>query len=136
MNKIVQNSLFYVVVFCVTYFIYVYPFEILNELIFNKLVNRRVSFYYTIIISILIIFYFRSYTSLKPFRVFVYEGMGIGFISFWIVTIAYFLVKLYLLTAYNLGITGPGYYYITIFDFFFYYGNKVFSKKITLLLIK
>ena len=37
MNKILQNSLFYVVVFCVTYFIYVYPFEILNELIFDEI---------------------------------------------------------------------------------------------------
>ena len=49
MNKIFQNTLFYVVVFCITYFIYVYPFEIINELIFNEIANRRVSFYYTII---------------------------------------------------------------------------------------
>ena len=104
MNKIVQNSLFYVVVFCVTYFIYVYPFEILNELIFNELVNRRVSFYYTIIISILIIFYFRSYSSLKPLRIFIYEGMGIGFISFWIVTIAYFSSKIILIDSQIIGI--------------------------------
>ena len=37
MNKLIQNSIFYLVVFCVTYFIYVYPFEILNELLFNVL---------------------------------------------------------------------------------------------------
>ena len=91
MNKIIQNSLFYVVVFCVTYFIYVYPFEILNELLFNEVVNRRISFYYTIIISILIIFYFRSYESLKPLRFLIFEGMGIGFISFWVVTFFYIL---------------------------------------------
>ena len=55
MNKIIQNTLFYIVVFCVTYFIYVYPFEILNELIFNEKANRRTSFYYTIIIAYYII---------------------------------------------------------------------------------
>ena len=82
MNKIFQNSLFYLVVFCVTYFIYVYPFEILNELIFDEIVNVRVSFYYTIIISILIIFYFRSYAFFKATCIFIYEGMGVGFISF------------------------------------------------------
>ena len=131
MNKILQNSLFYVVVFCVTYFIYVYPFEILNELIFNEIVNRRVSFYYTIIISILIIFYFRSYASLKPLRIFIYEGMGIGFISFWVVTIAYFLSKFSFLNAYNLGITAL-FIILLISLISFYYGNKVFSKEINI----
>ena len=131
MNKILQNSLFYVVVFCVTYFIYVYPFEILNELIFNEIVNRRVSFYYTIIISILIIFYFRSYASLKPLRIFIYEGMGIGFISFWVVTIAYFLSKFSFLDAYNLGITAL-FIILLISLISFYYGNKVFSKEINI----
>lgn len=131
MNKILQNSLFYVVVFCVTYFIYVYPFEILNELIFNELVNRRVSFYYTIIISILIIFYFRSYSSLKTLRMFVYEGMGIGFISFWIVTIAYFFSKIILINSQMIGIVAL--VIILLLSLVsFYYGNKVFSKKINL----
>ena len=131
MNKILQNSLFYVVVFCVTYFIYVYPFEILNELIFNELVNRRVSFYYTIIISILIIFYFRSYASLKPLRVFVYEGMGIGFISFWIVTIAYFSSKIILIDSQIIGIVAL--VIILLLSLIsFYYGNKVYLKKIDL----
>ena len=36
MNKIIQNTLFYIVVFCVTYFIYIYPIEILNELLFSE----------------------------------------------------------------------------------------------------
>ncbi len=131
MNKIFQNTLFYVVVFCITYFIYIYPFEILNELIFNEIANRRVSFYYTIIISILIIFYFRSYASLKPFRFFVYEGMGIGFISFWIVTIAYFCSKIIPLSSYYFGIISI--IFILILALIsFYYGNKVFSKKISI----
>ena len=131
MNKIFQNSLFYLVVFCVTYFIYVYPFEILNELIFDEIVNRRVSFYYTIIISILIIFYFRSYASLKPLRIFIYEGMGVGFISFWIVTIAYFFSKFSFLDAYNVGVISL-ILIILISLISFYYGNKVFSKEINI----
>ena len=135
MNKIFQNSLFYLVVFCVTYFIYVYPFEILNELIFDEIVNRRVSFYYTIIISILIIFYFRSYASLKPLRIFIYEGMGVGFISFWIVTIAYFFSKIILIDSQIIGIVAL--VIILLLSLIsFYYGNKVYLKKLILLLIK
>ncbi len=131
MNKILQDSLFYVVIFCSTYFIYIYPLEILNELLFNEVVNRRVSFYYTIIISILIIFYFRSYTSLKPLRVFIYEGMGIGFISFWIVNILYFVSKFMSNYSYQIGIFSL--LSILILSLIsFYYGNKVFSKEINI----
>ena len=104
MQKIYQNTLFYLVVFCVTYFIYVYPFEILNELIFSEKPNRRSSFYYTIIISVLIIFYFRSYASLKPLRIFIYEGMGIGFISFWIMTFANLINSIFYINSYFIGL--------------------------------
>ena len=131
MNKIFQTTLFYVVIFCVTYFIYVYPFEILNELLFNEITNRKVSFYYTIIISILIIFYFRSYTSLKPLRVFIYEGMGIGFISFWILTILYIFTKFIPNYSYQIGIFSLFCILILVLVSF-YYGNKVFSKEINI----
>ena len=131
MNKLIQNSIFYLVVFCVTYFIYVYPFEILNELLFNEIINRRVSFYYTIIISILIIFYFRSFESLKPLRFFVFEGMGIGFISFWIVTSSYLLSLFMPEFSYFLGILSLILIFLlTIISI--YYGNKILSKEINI----
>ena len=131
MKKLIQNTLFYVVVFCVTYFIYVYPFEILNELLFNEITNRRVSFYYTIIISILIIFYFRSYKSLKPLRFFVFEGMGIGFISFWVVTSLYFLSLLAPEFSFIFGILSL-IIIILLTLISLYYGTKLFSKEINI----
>ena len=131
MNKIIQNTLFYVVVFCITYFIYIYPFEILNELIFNEKVNRRSSFYYTIIISFLIIFYFRSYTSLKPLKIFIYEGMGIGFISFWIVTNAIFINGIFNVNSYYLGLLSL--FIIIILSLIsFYFGSKIYLKNINI----
>lgn len=131
MKKLIQNTLFYVVVFCVTYFIYVYPFEILNELLFNEITNRRVSFYYTIIISILIIFYFRSYKSLKPLRFFVFEGMGIGFISFWVVTSLYILSLLAPEFSFIFGILSL-IIIILLTLISLYYGTKLFSKEINI----
>jgi len=129
MQKIYQNTLFYLVVFCVTYFIYVYPFEVLNELIFNEKPNRRSSFYYTIIISVLIIFYFRSYTSLKPLRIFIYEGMGIGFISFWIMTLANLINFIFSINSYSIGIISL--FIIIILTFIsFIFGFKINFKNI------
>ena len=131
MNKIFQNSLFYVVVFCVTYFIYIYPIEILNELLFSEKANRRSSFYYTIIISILIIFYFRSYTSLKPLKIFIYEGMGIGFISFWIVTVAIIIDRILNVNSYYLGLLSL--FFILILSLIsFYFGSKIYIKNINI----
>ena len=131
MKKLIQNTLFYIVVFCVTYFIYVYPFEILNELLFNEITNRRVSFYYTIIISILIIFYFRSYKSLKPLRFFVFEGMGIGFISFWVVTSLYILSLLAPDFSFIFGILSL-IIIILLTLISLYYGTKLFLKEINI----
>jgi len=129
MQKIYQNTLFYLVVFCVTYFIYVYPFEVLNELIFNEKPNRRSSFYYTIIISVLIIFYFRSYTSLKPLRIFIYEGMGIGFISFWIMTLANLINFIFSINSNSIGIISL--FIIIILTFIsFIFGFKINFKNI------
>ena len=131
MHKIYQNTLFYLVVFCVTYFIYVYPFEILNELIFSEKLNRRSSFYYTIIISVLIIFYFRSYASLKPLRIFIYEGMGIGFISFWIMTFANLINSIFYINSYFIGLISLFIIIIlTLISFIF--GFKINFKKINI----
>jgi len=131
MKKIIQKSLFYLVVFCITYFIYVYPFEILNKLLFNEDSNRRVSFYCTIIISVLIIFYFRSFESLKLLRYFIYEGMGIGFISFWVLTSFYFLSLFIPDYSYFFGLISL---FIILFltTISFYFGNKIFSKEISI----
>jgi len=129
MKKLYQNILFYLVVFCVTYFIYIYPFEILNELIFNEKANRRTSFYYTIIISILIIFYFRSYTSLKPLRIFIYEGMGIGFIGFWVVTIAIIINEIFFINSYYLGLLCL-FVILTLSLISFFFGSKIYVKNI------
>ena len=131
MVKIFQNSLFYLVVFCVTYFIYVYPFEILNELLFNEVVSRVTSFYYTVVISVLIIFYFRSFVSLKPLRIFVFEGMGIGFISFWIVTVFYFISLFFKDYSFILGVLSL-ILIVLLTLISFYYGNLIISKEINI----
>jgi len=131
MKKIYQNTLFYLVVFCVTYFIYVYPFEILNELLFNEKVNRRTSLYYTIIISVLIIFYFRSYSSLKPLKIFIYEGMGIGFISFWTVTTAIIINEIFYVNSYYLGLLCLS-IILVLSLISFYFGSSIYVKNINI----
>jgi len=104
MKKLYQDTTFYLIVFIISYFIYVYPFEILNELIFNDFSNRRLSLYYTLIISVLVIFYFRSKNTFLPLKFFVYEGMGVGFVSFWIVNLVLVFKYFFSINEYILGL--------------------------------
>ena len=112
MKKLYQYSTFYLIIFGVCYFIYIYPFEILNEFLFNEKINRSSSLYYTVLVSVLVIFYFRTYNTFKPLRIFVYEGMGVGFISFWIINIALLINYIFFINKFYLGIISL--FFITI----------------------
>jgi len=105
MKKIYQDTTFYLIVFIISYFLYIYPFEILNELLFKETTSRPKSLYYTLLISVLVIFYFKSRNTFLPLKLFVYEGMGIGFISFWIINIALVINIMNFYDSYLLGIS-------------------------------
>ena len=105
MKKIYQDSTFYLVIFIISYFIYVYPFEILNGFLFKEKFSRSSSLYLTLIIGALIILYFRTKITFYPIKIFIYEGMGIGFISFWIVNIALIISFLFDIEPQIIGYT-------------------------------
>ena len=105
MKKTYQDTVFYLVVFATSYFIYIYPFEILSDLILNEKVSRQNSFYSTLFVSLLVVYYFRSHNSFFLLKLFVYEGMGVGFISFWIINLALMISLTNFLNDYQLGIT-------------------------------
>ena len=131
MKKLYQDSTFYLSIFIISYFIYIYPFEILNELLFNEKPNRKSSLLSSLFISILVIFYFRSKNTFTPLKYFIYEGMGIGFISFVIINFFLIFNLFFDINDYVLAIISL----ISIFILSligYYYGNKIFIKKINL----
>ena len=82
-----RQLVFYVSVLLITYLIYVYPFGVLNHLIFKENIFKISSIFFTFIFYILLIFYFKSHNTFFLLKLFVHEGMGIGFISFWVVNL-------------------------------------------------
>ena len=132
MKKLYQDSTFYLVVFIVSYFIYIYPFEILNDFLFNEKPNRRSSLLYSLFISILVIFYFRSKNTFLPLKFFIYEGMGIGFISFWIINISLIVNYFKIIDKYTLGVLSL-FLIIIISLVGILYGRLIFTKKIKIL---
>ena len=104
MHKTFQNSLFYIIVFTLTYFLFVYPFEILNEFIFLEREERRISFLYTLVISSVLILYYRYQNKFRYLKFLVNEGVAIGFISFVYVNILMFLNLFLKLNSFYAGI--------------------------------
>ena len=104
MHKAFQNALFYIIVFTLTYFLFVYPFEILNEFLFLEREERRISFLYTLVISSVLILYYRFQNKFRYLRFLVNEGVAIGFISFIYVNILMFLSLFLKLNSFYAGI--------------------------------
>ena len=104
MHKTFQNSLFYIIVFTLTYFLFVYPFEILNEFLFLEREERRISFLYTLVISSVLILYYRYQNKFRYLRFLVNEGVAIGFISFIYVNALMFLNLFLKLNSFYAGV--------------------------------
>ena len=96
--------LFYIIIFSLTYFLFVYPFEILNEFLFFEKEERRISFLYTLVISCVLILYYRYQNKFKYLKFLVNEGVGVGFISFIYVNILIFLNLFLKLNSFYAGI--------------------------------
>ncbi len=99
-----RQLLFYTSLFLITYFIYVYPFSILNKFLFQRNIFEVSSFFLTFFFYLIILFYFKSQNTVFILKLFVYEGMGIGFISFWIVNLGLIINNFNFLNSFELGI--------------------------------
>tara|TARA_B100000242_G_scaffold286513_1_gene252205 strand:- start:197 stop:1171 length:975 start_codon:yes stop_codon:yes gene_type:complete len=76
----------------------------LDFLINNKSVFKKSSLILTFLFSTLIFYYFKSKNTFFLLRLFVYEGIGIGFISFWIITLG-LLVNIIVSSPYEIGVS-------------------------------
>ena len=87
MNKNIYRVFFYFILLLITYLFYIYPYETLNKLLFNQTQSFQYSLINTLIFYILILYYLKSHSTFKPLKIFVYEGLGIGLISFTVISI-------------------------------------------------
>ena len=92
----------YIVTLFITYLIYVYPFYVFNYFIFQESIFKSSSLYLTVIIYFIIVFCFRSNGKFFPLKLFVYEGMGLGFIGFWVVNLGLIVDTFNLISSHKL----------------------------------
>ena len=82
-----RQSIFFILLFFVTYLIYVYPYDVLSYFLFQNDIFKFSSLLFTVIFFLIIVFYFKYHNTFFLLKLFVHEGMGIGFISFWVVNL-------------------------------------------------
>ena len=94
-KKIVRALISLVILFVISYLIFIFPFDILSSWLGypSKLHESLLA---TSVVFALCLYYFRSKSTNKIIKFFVYEGFGIGTVSFFIVlpliVISYFQI--------------------------------------------
>ena len=129
--KKIRSYVFFVIIFFVTYLFYVFPFEILNKYLLNEESNIKNSLINTVIFATLIIYYLKSHNTFAPLKFFVYEGIGVGFISFWVVCIGIILNFINIFNQFSIGIFCI-ILIILVSGFGFLKGRRINIKKIEL----
>ena len=128
---ILRQLIQYFTLFLCTYLIFVYPYDILEFLILNDNIFNISSLFFTVIIFCIIIFYFRSYSTIPLLKIFVNQGIGIGFISFNIASIALIFHFLFSQYKFQVGLT-CAFLILAIVIYSYINGNKIFLKILNL----
>ena len=95
MKQLLSSIFLITTLFIITYFLFILPFDIINFWKAEKSFNWLISLSSTLITFILVRLYFSTKITFTPLRLFVCEGIGIGFISLNIICIISILDLLY-----------------------------------------
>ena len=131
MSSLFYKIFYYLLLFVITYLLFVFPSEVIEYLILNSEIFNFKSLIITFFINLIILVYFKTFYTSKLLKLFVNEGIGIGFISFIITTLS--LIFSFLITSHYSQI---GYISIFLIIFITIYsylnGRKVKLKFIRL----
>ena len=83
-QKIINTLISYIILFVFSYLIFIFPFDILSTWL-GKPTSLFEVFITTTIVFGICLYYFRSKSTNKFIKIFVYEGFGIGTVSFFII---------------------------------------------------
>ena len=88
MSSLFYKIFYYLLLFVITYLLFVFPSEVIEYLILNSEIFNFKSLVITFFINLIILVYFKTFYTNKLLKLFVNEGIGIGFISFIITTLS------------------------------------------------
>ena len=131
MSSFFYKIFYYLLLFVITYLLFVFPSEVIEYLILNSEIFNFKSLIITFFINLMILVYFKTFYTNKLLKLFVNEGIGIGFISFYITTLS--LIFSFLLTNHHSQIGYVSIFLIILITIYSYLnGRKVKLKFISL----
>ena len=87
MTSILRKTFFNFIFIFIIYLLYVFPYEVFVYLIFKEKNIHFSSILFSIFIYFLMNLYFKFKKNFFIIRILIYEGMGVGFLSFWVALI-------------------------------------------------
>ena len=131
MSSLLYKIFYYLLLFVITYLLFVFPSEVIEYLILNSEIFNFKSLIITFFINLMILVYFKTFYTNKLLKLFVNEGIGIGFISFYVTTLS--LIFSFLITQHHSQIGYISIFLIIIITIYSYLnGRKVKLKFISL----
>ena len=131
MRSLFYKIFYYLLLFVITYLLFVFPSEVIEYLILNSEIFNFKSLIITFFINLIILVYFKTFYTSKLLKLFVNEGIGIGFISFIITTLS--LIFSFLITHHHTQIGFVSIFLIILITIYSYLnGRKVKLKFISL----
>ncbi len=100
-----KKILIYIIGLTLTYLIYIFPYDALTFLIFSQELFQINSFFFSLILYLIIIISSKSQNSFLPMKILIYEGMGVGFISFWVVSLFLMINYFFDIDSVSIGFT-------------------------------
>lgn len=99
-----RDFIFAVIIFVLSFLIYIYPLNIVAYLLFDARLMLPVTIIPTAIIALTIFVYFKTHITSPLLSAFIYYGMGIGFIGFSIFTIGLIAALIMPVFSFEIGL--------------------------------
>ncbi len=98
-----------------TYLIYIFPFQTIFEMLSGKHFLIYYPFLFSCLFYILLVIFFKSKKSLRIYRLIIHEGMGIGFISLFIILFALSIKSFFSFDYFYLGVSSLFLIFLLVF---------------------
>ena len=131
MKNLIRFSLFTILLFCLSYALYILPYAMAGKLLFGTPLIAAVLFWPTAFVTMLLFAYMRTHNTSTSLALTAYYGLGIGFTTLWLFTIALGLSALMPVYHFEIGIVAT-IIAITVIGLALINGRKLTSKSLTI----
>ena len=123
----IRSFLFAVILWCVTFALYVYPYNVMTYLLFDTKLVEDISLWIAAILAVVMYYYFRTHASGIFLSAIAHYGLGFGFIGFMVFHLGWLASSFLPSWRYEIGLVSVG-CFICVSLYSLYLGRKLTIK--------